>query len=77
VATGTNGVPRDHGTILRVISPATVPDPSVYQSWDAYIKYVQGNNIVAPIVGEFMAATIRGGEGRRRSQPRYDGDGSG
>jgi hypothetical protein len=49
VATGNNGVPTDHGTILRIISPATVSDPSVYQSWDPYIRYVQGNNIMTPI----------------------------
>jgi Beta-1,3-glucanase len=62
VATGTNGVPTDHGNILRIISPATVPDPSVYQSWDGYIKYVQGNNIVTLIVGEFMGG----------NHPRFD-----
>ena len=62
VATGNNGVPTDHDTILRIISPATVPDPSVYQSWDPYIKYVQANNVVTPIVGEFMGG----------NHPRFD-----
>jgi glycosyl hydrolase family 64 (putative beta-1,3-glucanase) len=62
VATGNNGVPTDHGTILRIISPATVPDPSAYQSWDTYIKYVQTNNIVTPIAGEFMGG----------NHPRFD-----
>ena len=60
VATGTNGVPTDHGAILRIISPATVPDPSVYQSWDPYIRHVQANNVVTPIVGEFMGGITRG-----------------
>jgi Beta-1,3-glucanase len=62
VATGANGVPTDHGNVLRIISPATVPDPSVYQSWDAYIKYVQSNNVVTPISGEFMGG----------NHPRFD-----
>jgi hypothetical protein len=62
VATGANGVPTDHGTILRIISPATVPDPSVYQSWDRYIKYVQASNIATPIAGEFMGG----------NHPRFD-----
>ena len=62
VATGSNGVPTDHGSILRIISPATVPDPSVYQSWDPYIRHVQANNIVTPIVGEFMGG----------NHPRFD-----
>jgi len=62
VSIGTNGVPTDHGNVLRIISPATVPDPSVYQSWDAYIKYVQSNNVVTTISGEFMGG----------NHPRFD-----
>jgi Beta-1,3-glucanase len=62
VATGDNGVPTDHGSIVRIISPATVPDPSVYQSWDFYIKYVQSNNIATPISGELMGG----------NHPRFD-----
>jgi hypothetical protein len=62
VPTGANGVQTDHGNVLRIISPATVPDPSVYQSWDAYINYVQSNNIVTPISGEFMGG----------NHPRFD-----
>jgi hypothetical protein len=62
VATGANGVQTDHGSILRIISPATVPDPSVYQPWEPYIKYVQANNIATPIVGEFMGG----------NHPRFD-----
>ena len=62
VATGPNGVPTDHGNVLRIISPATVPDPSVYQSWDPYLKYVQSSKIVTPIVGKFMGG----------NHPRFD-----
>ncbi len=57
VLTGSNGVPtQKYGQVLRVVSPATVPNPAVYASFDPYIGFVRAGNISTPMQGSFNAA---------------------
>ncbi len=52
VLTGSNGVPtQNYGQVLRVVSPATVPDPAVYASFNPYI--VRFGGLSTPMTGSF------------------------
>jgi subtilisin-like proprotein convertase family protein len=54
VLTGSNGVQtQNYGQVLRVVSPATVPDPAVYSSFNPYISFVRSGGINTPIQGSF------------------------
>jgi subtilisin-like proprotein convertase family protein len=54
VLTGSNGVPtQNYGQVLRVVSPATVPNPAVYASFDPYISFVRSRGLSTPIQGSF------------------------
>jgi subtilisin-like proprotein convertase family protein len=54
VLTGSNGVQtQNYGQVLRVVSPATVPNPGVYSSFNPYISFVRSGGISTPIQGSF------------------------
>ena len=54
VLTGSNGVQtQNYGQVLRVVSPATVPNPAVYSSFNPYISFVRSGGISTPIQGSF------------------------
>ena len=52
------GQDRDHlyGQVLRVVSPATVPNPAVYSTFEPYISFVRARSISTPIRGSFNPA---------------------
>jgi subtilisin-like proprotein convertase family protein len=51
VLTGSNGVPtQKYGQVLRVVSPATVPNPAVYSSFEPFVR---AGGISTPIHGSF------------------------
>jgi Beta-1,3-glucanase len=54
VLAGSNGIQTpEYGQVLRVVSPATVPNPGVYSSFEPYIAFVRAGNINTPIQGSF------------------------
>ncbi|HEU4679957.1 MAG TPA: proprotein convertase P-domain-containing protein, partial [Terrimicrobiaceae bacterium] len=54
VLTGSNGLQtQNYGQVLRVVRPATVPNPAVYASFNPYINFVRSGNISTPMVGSF------------------------
>ena len=57
VLTGANGVStQKYGQVLRVVSPATVPNPAISSTFEPHISFVRAGSISTPIRGSFNPA---------------------